>query len=344
VVDDEVIDDVIVARVPTEGPHAFDISAHGGVRVIERILEALDQYGAPLCDSGGSRPLIWPAATLIEQEVIEGLSQAKTSRAVRFLAWQRRHLESHLRETAHFCRQDADKAKEPLQRLVTGYRAARYLVEGATVTIVGPPNSGKSTLFNHLVGRSAAIVSTQAGTTRDWVTASVEINGVPVILVDTAGRREPAADAEHRAIERGWTKAAQADLCLLLLDGSKPPSAEAIGASVRARSLACYLTVVNKVDLGLAWKTFALPLCGDKMDVAARVSARTGMGLDLLTGIVLNSLGFESWDDAAPALFTARQVETTKRVLSDLPHDPGAAEAILTGELIGCKTDQLGPG
>lgn len=335
VVDDEVIDDVIVARVPTAGVPAFDISAHGGVRVIERILEALERDGAPLCDLADSPDPVWPAKNRIEEEAVQAVSLAKTPRAIRFLAWQRRHLVPHVLDIAHLCLQNPDLAREALHALLTIRRRARYLIEGATIAIAGPPNSGKSTLFNALLGRSATLVSSAAGTTRDWVTASAEMDGVPVTLIDTAGRREPTGDLERRAIQNGWAKAAQADLCVVLFDGSQPLSPATLEVPAPVDPREHRLFVANKCDLPDAWESIPSAPGRTETETPIRVSALSGDGLEELVAEILCCLGFAGEADTLPALLTARQVELVEQALSDLPEDPRAAESRLRCELVG---------
>ncbi|MGB2986326.1 MAG: GTPase, partial [Phycisphaerae bacterium] len=336
VVNGEFIDEVIVSYIPADNVPTFDISAHGGVRVIERILEALQRLGAPLCDEGQSPALIWPTHNLIDQEAVETMSRAKTERAVRFLAWQHRHLTLSLESVAARCQEDPAQARDALEKMSAGYRAARTLIEGATVAILGPPNSGKSTLFNRLVGRDATIVSSRAGTTRDWVTAPVEMDGIPLTLADTAGHREATASLERLAIDSGLLIARRAELCLFVLDGSQPLS-PATGELYRAcESPPDRLTVINKLDMGCVWDATAAPdWPADREDAPLRVSARTGAGLDRLTRNILQILGYGDWVDETPCLFTLRQREIAKKALSDLSESPAKAETTIRGQLLG---------
>lgn len=347
-VENEDLDDVVVSRVSSGVPEAFDISAHGGIRVIERILEALERYGAPLSEVDEEPQAIWPVQNLIDQEALQTMSRAKTKRAVRFLAWQRQHLATYLEQAASRCRENSNQVCEELQAVVGRYPAARILIDGATVAIVGPPNSGKSTLFNRLIGRSAAIVSPRAGTTRDWVADSVEMDGIPVELVDTAGRHEITESAdgtEHQAMEGGWTIARQADLCLLVLDGSQSVSVSALELCHACRSLPRCLPVISKLDLGRAWDSAALPF-GEAANEESpiRVSGRTGEGVQLLTQSVLRLLGFAGRADEKPSFFTSRQKNTATRVLSDLPHRPDAAAAAIMYCLVGMTRGDAGSG
>ncbi len=337
-VNDEVVDEVLVSQVRAEDPPVFDISAHGGIGVVESILRALEGHGAPFRDADDTAVPSWPAHDLIDKEVVSALGRAKTERAVRFLAWQRQPLLSGLQRAALLCSHDSDRAGHALRAMLAGYETARTLIEGATVVIHGPPNSGKSTLFNRLVGRSATIVSPTAGTTRDWVAASIEIDGVPLTLVDTAGRHESPGQLERHAMERGWVIAEQADLSLLLLDGSQPVNdsvremCEDLGSGKHRG------TVINKSDLKRAWEWREL---SDKTIEGGGdpifVSARTGTGLDRLTRWLLREFGFGGWVDKTPCFFAPRQRDMALCALSELTRSPAEAGRIIDEQLIGAQ-------
>ncbi len=335
----EDVDDVIVSRVSGGSLPEVDICAHGGIRIIERILEALEKHGAPLRDADECAPPVWDAQNLIDVEAVEAMSRAKTQRAVRFLAWQRRHLAGQLEQLASLCRTNCDQVRTEIRTMLARSLAAKTLLHGATVAVLGPPNSGKSTLFNYLVGRSATIVSPRAGTTRDWVAQSVEMGGVPVRLIDTAGRPDgPGSDGDEdlQAGENCWAIAEKADVRLLLLDGSEPLSAPVYEQIETCRRLPRYLTVINKLDLDRAWDsaTVASWQAGDRDD-PIRISALTGDGIGRLTETILGLLGFEEWVDATPCFFTGRQRDIAAQALSDLPGSPTLAEVTISQRLIG---------
>jgi len=329
-----------------------DISAHGGVRVIERILQTLERLGASVGEPGDAVGLAWPTGSLIEYDTVEALTRAKTERAIRFLAWQRENLPSALEAVVLLCRSDPAKARKHPKAMADGNPVARTLVEGVTVALVGPPNSGKSTLFNRLIGRPATVVSPQPGTTRDWVAEPVEMEGVPVTLVDTAGRREADDPLEQQAVEVSRRVTERAEVRLLLLDGSQPLQQAGIELLGASRSWSNCLRVINKVDAGLVWDwdsnrkgdsdTPPLqrwgtlptpPQVGGHKTVS--ISALTGAGCDTLVSAILEVLGYRGWVESVPCLFTARQAEAVADVLSVLPQDPMAAEQHLQRCLTG---------
>jgi small GTP-binding protein len=332
----EVIDDGIVGQAPGCEPPAFDICAHGGVRVLERILESLERLGAPLRDDDSGPSAIWPVRNLIDREAIDALRQAQTQRAVRFLAWQRQHLPPALDAAADLCLTEPARAMQTLEAMVGGFKAGRRLIEGATVAIVGPTNAGKSTLFNRLAGRSAAIVSARAGTTRDWVTASVEIDGIPLTLVDTAGQRAAEGTVEEMAIEGGLKIARDSDLCLLVFDGSRPLPYDTAQLSRVCASHRPRLIVLNKIDLPQRWQDgLSAGDLGNLDDPPMYVSARNGAGVSELSQAILRMLGCSDLVDTAPCLFTTRQQKIALEAVSDLLKHPAKAELWLRNRLLG---------
>lgn len=309
---DEVLDDVVVAIDGDGARPSVDISAHGGVRVLERILLALQRAGASL-DLSVDCVAAAGASQGIDAEVTALLPHAPTARAVRLLAHQHERLAAHWYAIADLI--DAgrlDAAGEVLLALQRTAPGGERLVRGATVVLIGPPNSGKSTLLNRLAGREAAVVSDTAGTTRDWVSQAVEIHGVAITLVDTAGRHETSDPLEHAAIARVATLEAAADARLRLLDGSAPPpepfAAEAL--------LTTDLVVITKADLPAAW--LADDHSGLRPYNSIHVSARTGRGIDALCEAIVALLGITPGLEDGLCLFTRRQAGIVTEALSDL--------------------------
>ena len=155
--------------------------------------------------------------------------------------------------------------KETLGQHAKGER----IREGINIVILGAPNAGKSSLLNCLAGREAAIVSHHAGTTRDLIEVHMDIAGFPVILVDTAGLRDSDNDIEVEGIKRAKARAENADIKLVLFDGTAEPDAESL-ALVDANTI----TIATKCDL-IPLTTHHLPL-----------STKTGQGLDELINLL----------------------------------------------------------
>ena len=140
------------------------------------------------------------------------------------------------------------EVREPLERLSASFAYGKIVHEGLTLAIVGRPNVGKSSLFNRLVERERAIVTATPGTTRDLVSETVAIGGIPVKLVDTAGIRQALDEAESIGIRKSMEALADADLVLVVLDASEPQTAEDEELAAQASGRAS-IVVGNKSDL-----------------------------------------------------------------------------------------------
>jgi tRNA modification GTPase len=189
-------------------------------------------------------------------------------------------------------------------RLDAVFRAARQgslLREGVSVVLIGRPNVGKSSLMNALVGRETAIVTEIPGTTRDAIRDTIDLEGIPFHLIDTAGLRETDDPVEKIGIARTRAAVAAADLALLLLDcrtGETPEDRAIVESLPPALRV---VRVYNKIDL----LDGALALHDDGIGTSVRLSAKTGAGVDLLRGKLLELAG---WDGPeSDGLFLARQ-------------------------------------
>jgi tRNA modification GTPase len=178
----------------------------------------------------------------------------------------------------------------PLDQLLASFTYGKVVHEGLTLAIVGRPNVGKSSLFNRLVEHERAIVTAAPGTTRDLVTETVSIGGIPVRLVDTAGLREALDEAESIGVRKSMEAQADADIVLVVLDASHPPGDDAARrqdtelVSQVARRLA--IVVVNKIDA-----ITTVPLMPDGGLPVVMTSALTGQGIDFLRARILQLAG-----------------------------------------------------
>lgn len=331
---DETIDDVIIGPSRDDGSRGFDIHAHGGVRVTERILQALADHGAPLVQDAEDSPSLWPSAGHLADEAVRAARHARTERAVLFVARMRTLLPNALTRVAAVAREHPDDARSALWRMLDRSRAARVLVEGAAVALIGPPNSGKSTLYNRLVGRSAVVVSPGPGTTRDWVSAPISVEGVPLTLFDTAGIRTPSDALEDQAIRAGRSIVSEAGAKLLVVDGSDPHGIEKVdddGTIAKDRRV---IIAVNKLDQGCAIDSAKL-LGLTRFVPVCKVSAEIGTGVDRLIAMLLRFFGFDGWSDSAPSFFSQHQMDPAKAALSALDDGDMVAFAEIMNGLIG---------
>jgi tRNA modification GTPase len=174
---------------------------------------------------------------------------------------------------------------QPLEELLASFAFGKTVHEGLTLAIVGRPNVGKSSLFNCLVERERAIVTATPGTTRDLVTETVAIGGIPVKLVDTAGVRHALDEAESIGIRKSREALADADLVLVVLDSSQPVSADDndLIAQVNGRLA---ILVGNKSDIRSS--QFAPPV---SHLLFVRTSATSGDGIPQLRDQILRHVG-----------------------------------------------------
>jgi tRNA modification GTPase len=191
-----------------------------------------------------------------------------------------------------------------VEKLARSYSAGRLLQEGVRVTITGRPNVGKSSLFNALIEHERAIVTDIPGTTRDTLTEAIDLEGIPVILTDTAGLRETTDGIETLGIERTRRAMSDSDLVLLVLDGSSdvgPADRELIDQTKNTRRL----VVMNKSDL----PGFNVPTsCLDEAQ-PINVSARTGEGLATLRAAILASVNSNGVDEGGLLITNARHYD-----------------------------------
>ena len=315
------------------GEDVLELQAHGGPVLLQlllaRCLEAGAHIGLRLAKPGEftERAFLNDKIDLAQAEAVADLIDASTeaaarsaarslagafSAAVARLAEATVALRMLVEATLDFPEEEIDfleqaGARARLDALLAGVDAAldrarqgALLREGLSVVLAGQPNVGKSSLLNALAGAELAIVTPIAGTTRDRVSQTIQIQGVPLHIIDTAGLRhdEAAADEVERiGIGRSWQAIAEADAVIFLHDLSRldDPACQAADRAI-ARRLpegVPLLQVFNKADLG----TQALPEGG------IALSALTGLGLDDLRQALLSQAG---WQAAPEDLFTAR--------------------------------------
>ena len=287
----EALDHAIVLWLPGPATYTGEDSAelhlHAGPAILAAVATALTEAGARPAEPGEftRRAFLASKLDLTEAEAVADLAAAETDAqrrqalrqlegglAERLHAWSRRLTDilAHAESLIDFPDEDPDQLLAELgagrAALASELRAAiedttgERLREGLVFAIAGPPNAGKSTLFNILAGRDAAIVAATPGTTRDVIETRVVLGGVPVTLLDTAGLRDSADPVEQEGIARARARAAEADLVLSLHAAGTTP------LSVEARRV---LSVATKTDLHPS-----------KAELA--VSAATGTGLAAL--------------------------------------------------------------
>jgi tRNA modification GTPase len=206
--------------------------------------------------------------------------------------------------------------------LADSYSSGRLLQSGIKVAIIGSPNVGKSSLFNRLVSRDRAIVTDVPGTTRDTLSETIDLEGVPVFLTDTAGLRETTDTIESLGIERTQRAIVDADLVLEVIDAS-----DAVGAQVNQEGDRSSIRVLNKCDLGVADG-----FVSEKDSV--RISALTGEGIESLRTAILAFLHRGDVDNEGLLVTNARHYDLLKSVEDELDNAISALNDELSEELI----------
>ena len=331
------IDEVVVTYFAK--PHSYttddviEISAHGSPIVLRHIVELCVASGARLAEPGEftMRAFLNGRIDLTQAEAVRDLIDSQTLYQAKVAAQQlegalsRRlqpikqkliELIALLEAGIDFAEDDVsvlpDKSildhissvDAPLRELNASFAYGKIVHEGLMLAIVGRPNVGKSSLFNRLAERERAIVTAAPGTTRDLVTETVAIGGIPVRLVDTAGIRKAIDEAESIGIQKSMEALADADLVLVVLDASQAPSKED-EELLRQAEVRPVILVKNKSDLEAGEgpgpnKSF------EKKDahIPVHTSALTGEGIAELRSEILRYLGGENGSQAEAGFLT----------------------------------------
>jgi tRNA modification GTPase len=325
------IDEVVVTYFAK--PHSYttddivEISAHGSPVVLGHIVELALARGARLAEPGEftMRAFLNGRIDLTQAEAVRDLIESQTlyqarvasqqlegalSRRVQPIKQKLVELVAVLEAGIDFAEDDVSvlPAPEilerisavlaPLQELARSFAYGKLVHQGLTLAIVGRPNVGKSSLFNRLVERERAIVTAAPGTTRDLVTETVAIGGIPVELVDTAGIRRALDEAESIGIRKSMEALADADLVLVVVDASLPiaPEDSQLLAQVAERPA---ILVENKADLASS-PTAAI---GSQLR-RVRTSAITGEGIRELRAEIFRHVGGEPGAQAETGFLT----------------------------------------
>lgn len=277
----EVLDEVLVAKM--KSPHTFtkedvvEINCHGGSVVVKRILELILKKGARLAEPGEftKRAFLNGRIDLSQAEAVIDLIHSKTdesskaaigqlegklSRKLKEIREKMIELIAHIEVTVDYPEHDIEEItgqkvyseiqviQEKLLRVIEGFEKGRIIREGINVVIVGRPNVGKSSLLNELSGKNKAIVTDIPGTTRDIIEEYININGIPVKILDTAGIRETSDLVERIGVEKARKAIENADLIIMMLDASAGIQDEDLDI-LRQIEKKKVIVLINKIDL-----------------------------------------------------------------------------------------------
>jgi tRNA modification GTPase len=322
---DEVLDQGIALYFETPhsytGEHVLELHGHGGPVVMHAVLGAVLDAGARLAEPGEftRRAFLSGKMDLAQAEAVADLIDAASREAARSalrslggefsaaiqglvaqLTELRALTEAMLdfpdEEVDSLHRNDADarlaQVRAALGNVLAKSRQGSLLRSGIHVVIAGRPNVGKSSLLNRLAGEERAIVTAVPGTTRDALRESIQIDGVPIVVVDTAGLHASRDEVENLGMERARSEIARADVVLVVLDAVDPaPPAETLPAAGGR------ITVINKIDL-------VSGMAAGKYGEAIHLSAKTGAGLDSLRAALLEAAG---WSSRGESVYLARE-------------------------------------
>jgi len=352
----EKLDEVVVLYFAK--PHSYttddivEISAHGSPVLLRHIVELAIERGARLAEPGEftMRAFLNGRLDLTQAEAVRDLIDSQTLYQAKVAAQQLEgalanrirpikdrlvNLIAILEAGVDFAEDDVSvlpsnqvleriaAVRKPLDELAASFAYGKVVHEGLTLAIVGRPNVGKSSLFNRLVERERAIVTATPGTTRDLVTETVAIGGIPVRLVDTAGIRAATDEAESIGVKKTMEAIADADVVLLVRDitafKEKPRREEAeIAEKVDQRK---HLLVINKLDLHPGFATTSAP------DQIVFTSATEGLGIENLRQRILSLIGDGAGQYESGFLTNARHQGLVRESLKSLD---AAAEAVRT--------------
>lgn len=321
------------------GEHVLELQGHGGPvvlqLVLQRCLEAGQAFGLRLAEPGEftRRAFLNDKLDLAQAEAVADLIEASTEAAARSagrsldgafsadihaLVDEVIALRMLVEATLDFPEEEIDfleaadahgklaHIRVRLEKILGDARQGALLREGLSVVLAGQPNVGKSSLLNALAGAELAIVTPIAGTTRDKVTQTIQIEGIPLHVIDTAGLRETEDEVERIGIARTWSEIERADVVLHLLDARSGMTEDDVVIAGRFPAGVPVVRVLNKTDLtdvGASVNRQAAG-AGDSEVCEIRLSAKKSVGIDLLRAELLRIAG---WQAGTESVYLARE-------------------------------------
>lgn len=332
------------------GEDVLELQGHGGPVVMQMLLARCLDLGARLAEPGefSRRAFLNGKMDLAQAEAVADLIDAATasaarsavrslqgefSRAIGELNEELINLRMLVEATLDFPEEDIDflqaanafgrleRLQVKLAEIFDRAGQGKLLQSGLHVVLAGQPNVGKSSLLNRLAGDDLAIVTPIAGTTRDALRSTIQIEGIPLHIIDTAGLRETEDEVERIGIERSWKEIERSDVVLLLVDARSGVSEADREILARLPANLQRITIYNKIDLAEREAERH-----DETDgVAISLSAKANRGIDLLRSELLRIAGWHQTED----VFMAR--ERHLRALSDAQEHVAAARSVVEG-------------
>lgn len=311
------------------GEDVLELQGHGGTAIMQLLLARCIGLGARQAEPGEftRRAYLNDKLDLAQAEAVADVISAATAEAarsaVRSLAGefsQRIHamrdklvdLRMYVEACLDFPEEDIDfitqggvaeklaAVSAELEGIFAGARQGNLLREGIHVVLIGQPNVGKSSLMNQLAGEEVAIVTPIAGTTRDTIRSAIQISGVPLHIIDTAGLRETEDEVERHGIARTWQAAESAQIALILVDAAHGVTETEKSILARLPSVSHRVWVHNKIDLAQTQPQ----LIEQSGETHLYLSAKTGAGVDMLRAQLLKLAG---WQASGEGVYMARE-------------------------------------
>ena len=359
----EPIDEAVVTFF--QAPHSYtgedivEISAHGSPVILRYIIEQAMNKGARLAEPGEftMRAFLNGRIDLTQAEAVRDLIDSRTlfqakaaaqqlngalSKRVQPIKTALLDLIATLEAGVDFAEDDVvvlsneeilkriGPLNGSLEKLSRSIGYGKMVHEGVTLAIVGRPNVGKSSLFNRLIERDHAIVTATPGTTRDLVSETVSLSGIPVKLIDTAGLRESTDEAEKIGIEKSYAALADADIVLVVTDASDAAGDDTDSWVQGLTQLSHVIYVENKIDLAQR------PGSAETRDGKAhvRTSALLDHGIEELREQIVRTMSAEASQCEPGFLTNERQFQSTKEALTAMQNAQNAAQASLPHEVL----------
>ena len=341
---DEVLMSVFRAPRTYTREDLVEFSGHGGMVPGTMILDVLIRSGARLAEPGEftKRAFLNGRIDLLQAEAVGELIRARTDACARAALRQLNgtcsqqidqsrvdiiHIIANIEVTLDFTEEGLPdmaprtfveqlrRVQDALDRLIRSSRETRVLRDGIRIALLGKPNVGKSSLLNMLISRDRAIVHTESGTTRDTIEESVNLRGVPVVFVDTAGIRNSSDKVEQQGVTRSRRELEQADIPLVVFDASHPPDSNdrRVAALLSGRT---GVFILNKCDLdSYNPDAYAELMSGAR---SVRTSAVSGEGQKALLDAIFEIAQFDPFGFESGLVVNARQGELLDRAKANL--------------------------
>lgn len=368
----ETSDEVLVLNMPA--PHSFtgedvvEIDCHGGILMMQRVLETVIDAGARNAEPGEftKRAFLNGRLDLAQAEAVIDVINAGNDNAIRNsisqlggrLSEQVKAIRTKLLEQAAFIEAALDDPEHysldgfsnnlsytidelltDIDRLIEGFERGKHINNGIETVIIGRPNAGKSSLMNAILGEDRAIVTQIPGTTRDTISEMVSLSNVVLRLTDTAGLRKSSDEVEKLGICKALDNAEHAELILCVIDGTQDEdNIFEIGELIRltASKKAAKIYVINKTDIAEKDRLKAISELIEYEDTSGKkrvveLSAKTGSGLEKLTETIedLFDLGNITYSDDA-VVTSVRHLELLKKASEALHELKNTIELGLT--------------